>query len=177
MLYISYTREDALLTTQLVEDLGELGIEVWFDLNEIEPGMDWDVAQSAAIEACEGVIVVLSPEALQREHMRREVELAFQREKPVYLAVARRIPRMPWMRGLPYADFTREYQHGLDMLVIAITDERKHGRAETTLDPAEEFLRQAEGAPKKHRKNMPAAPAQKAASDDSWLSKALKRLL
>lgn len=142
MLYIAYTREDALFTVQLAEDLDTVGIEVWLDINEIPAGSDWDSAQQAAIEASEGLIVVLSPEAMKRDHMRREIQRAFERRKAIYLAVARRSPWRDWLNGLPVADFTENYEVGLNDLVLSITG----GQAEDdgdALDEAERWLRQA----------------------------------
>jgi hypothetical protein len=142
LLYIAYTREDALFAVQLVEDLAELGVEVWLDLNEIGPGADWDAAQSAAIAVCEGLIVVLSPEATQRDHMRREINRAFERDKPVYLAVARPAPWLDWMHDLPVANFTESYESGLNALLLHLMGQEAQ-RPTDNLDPAEAFLREA----------------------------------
>ncbi|MBN1964921.1 MAG: toll/interleukin-1 receptor domain-containing protein [Anaerolineae bacterium] len=144
MLYLCYTREDALLVTQLAEDLADLGVEVWFDLNEIAPGADWAVAQEAAIKASEGMVFVLSPEAMTREHMRHEINLAFENGKPVYLAAARRAPYREWMKGMPLADFRESYEAGLDALVLLIMEGKRAAGHQAPLDPAEAFLRQAE---------------------------------
>lgn len=144
MLYLSYTREDALLAVQLSKDLSEMGIETWLDLAEIGPGADWATAQHAAIEACEGMIAVLSPEALQREHMRHEINQAFDAQKPVYLAVGRRCAWQEWMRHLPYADFTQDYEAGFNTLVLSIIGGKKRGDTDDILDPAEAFLQAAE---------------------------------
>ncbi len=144
MLYIAYTREDALLAVQLVEDLADLGVQVWLDLNQIGPGVDWEAAQRAAIEACEGLIVVLSPEALQRQHMRREVNQALTHDKPIYLAAARPSPWQDWMQHSPVADFTADYEAGLDALLLLVMGDTISTDATQNLDPADAFLREAE---------------------------------
>ena len=141
MLYLAYTREDALFTVQLAEDLGNLGIDVWLDLNEIAPGADWATSQQAAIEASEGLIVILSPEAMQRDHMRREIEQAFARRKVILLAVARRSPWRDWLNDLPVADFTENYETGLDSLVLNIMGDTPE--TNELLDEAERWLQQA----------------------------------
>lgn len=143
MLYIAYTREDALFAVQLVEDLADLGIPIWLDLNQIEPGADWEAAQQAAIAASEGMIVILSPEALEREHIQREVNPALISDKPVYLVIARPVLGQDWMRNLPIVDFTAGYEAGLNTLLpLLMGDAIATTSAE--LDPAEAFLRQAE---------------------------------
>ncbi len=159
MLYLAYTREDALFAVQLAEDLAGLGIDVWLDINEIGAASDWTVAQRAAIQACEGLIAVLSPEAMDRDHMRQEVKQAFDAEKAIYVAAARRAPWRDWLRGLPIADFTVTYDDGLDALVLNIlggTKPRPASRATA-----------ATSQPAPHRK--------KKKPDKSWLARLIKR--
>lgn len=155
MLYLSYTREDALLALRLAEDLAALGVDVWLDLDELGPEADWSAALDAAIAASEGVILVLSPEAMRREHIRRELRQIFQAEKPLYLAVARPSPWREWLQGLPFADFTQDYEAGLNALLLVLTGEP--GSAdEVGDDPAEAFLRAAED-----QKSRPQKPHRK----------------
>lgn len=168
MLYLAYTREDALFTVQLAEDLTALGVDVWLDLNEIAAGADWASAQQAAIEASEGLIVVLSPEAMQRDHMRREIEQAFNRRKAIFLAVARRSPWRGWLNGLPVADFTEQYEAGLDQLVLSIMGDEPL-KADEAPDAADRWLQQAE-----HRPQRP-EEAEKPAPRKSFLGRLLKR--
>ncbi len=60
MIYLAYTKEDAVFVIRLAEDLAATGIDLWVDVNEIGATADWSAAQQAAIEASEGVIVVVS---------------------------------------------------------------------------------------------------------------------
>ncbi len=174
MLYIAYTREDALFTVHLVEDLAELGVEVWLDLNEIGPGADWEAAQSAAIVACEGLIAVLSPEAAQRGHMRREISRAMERDKPVYLAVARPSPWQDWMSSLPVADFTQNYESGLSQLTLLLMGAAVGDSTAPPPDPAEIFLQEAaEGRPERRSKRV--AQDRREGERRSWLSRLLRR--
>lgn len=177
MLYLCYTREDALIATQLVEDLTDLGVTIWFDLQEIVPGADWAAAQEAAIKNSEGMIFLLSPEAMTREHMRREISMAFENGKPVYLAATRRSPFREWMKGLPLADFRESYEDGLDALLLLIMEGKGAvARHEELLDPAEEFIRRAEAAQNQPGKPQ-AAPDAEEEHEDGWLVRQLRRLL
>ncbi len=154
MLYIAYTREDALFAIQLTEDLAALGVDVWMDLNEIAPEADWASVQRAAIEACEGLLVVLSPEAMHRDHMRREISQAFDGGKPVYLAVARRSPWRDWLRGLPVADFTSGYESGLDALLLNVMGDEKQF-VDNEADAADLWLRKTSAAEGIQRHSAP----------------------
>lgn len=169
MLYLAYTREDALFTIQLVEDLQAVGVDVWLDINEIPAGADWDTAQQAAIEASEGLIVVLSPEAMKRDHMRREIQNAFDRRKAIYLAVARRSPWRDWLNGLPVADFTDHYESGLNELVLSITGDQA-APDNAPLDEADRWLQQAA-----QTQTNQGTQEQQEAPRKSFLSRLLKR--
>ena len=172
MIYLAYTREDALFAVQITEDLASLGIDLWLDITEIGAGVDWEAAQSAAIEAAEGLIMVVSPEALQREHMRHEISRAFDRGKDVYLAVARRSPWQDWMHGLPVADFTEQYEAGLDTLVLHLMGDDQHAVNEEETDLAEQFLREALQS---QQQATPESTAEQQKSRQSILSRLFRR--
>lgn len=157
MLYLAYTREDALFALQLTEDLNELGIEVWLDVNEIGAVSDWSTAQRAAIQASEGVVAVLSPEAMERDHMRREIKQAFTDGKAIYIAAARRSPWRDWLRDLPVADFTTNYSDGLDSLVLNIMGAKKRV------------------SPPKPLVTVQTRPTQQKTPRKSWLKRLIKR--
>ncbi len=144
MLYIAYTREDALFAIQIADDLAALGVDVWLDLKELGPDIDWAAAQQGAIAASEGLIVILSAEAIKREHMQTEIRQAFETGKRVYLAVAQRTPWRSWLEGLPVADFTTDYEAGLDALVLNILgDGAAQDQDEAADDEAARWLRMA----------------------------------
>jgi len=134
VIYLAYTKEDAVFVIRLAKDLAATGIDLWVAVNEIGATADWQTAQQAAIEASEGVIVVVSPEAMKREHMRREIDQAAKSQKPLYLAVARRSPWQAWFEGLPFADFTEDYDSGLNALLINLMG----GQSRSPRPPSEE---------------------------------------
>jgi hypothetical protein len=169
LIYLAYTKEDAVFVIRLAEDLAATGIDLWVDVNEIGATADWSAAQQAAIEASEGVIVVVSPEAVTREHMRREIDQAARSQKPLYLAVARRSPWQVWFEGLPFADFTGDYDSGLNDLLINLMG----GQSRPPRPPSEE----ARPKPKAPRSQPQpeAAPPQPEAPRRSIVRRLLRR--
>jgi hypothetical protein len=154
VIYLAYTREDALFAVQIAEELAGMGIDIWLDINEIGPEADWPAAQQAAIVASEGLIAVISPEALDREHMRREVQQALANRKPVHIAVARRSPWQDWLSGLPIADFTQDYDQGLNDLVIGLLNGGDSAPAKPQPTPSR--AKSSDRAPNRDRDPAPA---------------------
>jgi hypothetical protein len=60
----SYAREDSETVLRLANDLREAGADVWLDQVDILVRQRWDSAVEEALAACQGMIVVLSPESV-----------------------------------------------------------------------------------------------------------------
>ncbi|MBN2471516.1 MAG: hypothetical protein JXN59_12395, partial [Anaerolineae bacterium] len=89
------------------------------------------------------------------DHMRREIEQAFARRKAIFLAVVRRSPWRDWLNSLPVADFTEQYENGLDQLVLNIMGDQPPG--DEAPDAAERWLQQAarNAAPPDEQQDQP----------------------
>lgn len=70
--FISYSRRDLQFIEQLVSDLKQTGIDVWYDLTGLEGGARWRLEIQKAIQASDYVIVVLSPHSIESEWVERE---------------------------------------------------------------------------------------------------------
>jgi predicted regulator of Ras-like GTPase activity (Roadblock/LC7/MglB family) len=74
--FLSYSRQDALIMNRVRNDLRERGLTVWTDDN-LEPGThSWKIAIQKAIESSASLVALLSPEAKQSEWVDRELEYA-----------------------------------------------------------------------------------------------------
>ena len=146
-----------------------MGIDIWLDINEIGAEADWAAAQQAAIVASEGLIAIISPEALGREHMRREVGQALAERKPVHLVVARRSPWQDWLSGLPIADFTQDYDQGLNDLIVGLMSGGEPSPAPPRPKPPARAARP--------RRASDAAPAPAPPEEDEPSRSILRRLL
>ncbi len=58
-LFISYSRADRAFAEQLRSRIETLGANVWSDESKIEPGENWDQALRRALEASDGVVLVV----------------------------------------------------------------------------------------------------------------------
>jgi basic membrane protein A and related proteins len=82
--FISYRREspDAEYVQRLANYLRETGFSVWFD-HQIRPGDSWDEAIRERIGSCAVFIVVMSPSAESSQWVRREIDEADLKGKPI----------------------------------------------------------------------------------------------
>lgn len=70
--FISYSRKDLSFVEQLVTDLKNAGLDVWYDISSLGGGSRWRVELETAIRNCQFVIVVLSPDSIASEWVERE---------------------------------------------------------------------------------------------------------
>jgi WD40 repeat protein len=62
--FISYSRRDRTFVERLAAALEDQGWRVWVDLGSLRPGQDWWSAITEEIEQADGVVFVLSPDAV-----------------------------------------------------------------------------------------------------------------
>lgn len=121
-IFLSHTSIDKPFVEKLAKDLKGLGINVWFDRWEIKVGdsITWKIENG--IKDNEYLGVVLSKEALESEWVKSEVGAAFMRQmkekRIVILPIFYRECEIPnLLADRKYADFTKEYEEGLNQLI------------------------------------------------------------
>ena len=82
-LFISYSRKDIDFVRKLAGDLESAGYDVWWDLTDLRGGDDWVKTIPAAIASSKYVIVVLTPEAVESEWVRKEYTQALSLRKKI----------------------------------------------------------------------------------------------
>jgi TIR domain len=70
-IFISYSRRDFYFAEQLAVRLRRQGLEVWFDVHELEMGSDWAAAIDRGIAECDTFVLVASRAALEPPVCRR----------------------------------------------------------------------------------------------------------
>lgn len=81
--FISYSRSDRGYVTSLAAHLQSAGIPVWNDY-ELASGDRWESVISERIDACAAVVVVMSPAANKSVWVKREINHAEGRRKPLF---------------------------------------------------------------------------------------------
>lgn len=80
-IFISYVEEDSYLTQQLAEGLEAAGYSVWYYERDGAPGASYLLQTRAAIEQCQVVILIISPNSVTSEQVTLEVVRAHESNK------------------------------------------------------------------------------------------------
>lgn len=79
--FLSYASPDRQLAAELAKRLDKEGYEVWFADDRLFPGDNWSLAIGKALEESDAMVVLLSPESVRSEWVRREIEYALSSKK------------------------------------------------------------------------------------------------
>ncbi|MCI0551775.1 MAG: toll/interleukin-1 receptor domain-containing protein [Anaerolineae bacterium] len=82
-IFISYSRKDIDFARKLAGDLEKAGYDVWWDLTDLRGGDDWVKTIPAAIASSQHVIVVLTPDSIESEWVRKEYTQALSLRKKI----------------------------------------------------------------------------------------------
>ena len=120
-LFISYSRKDMDFARKLAGDLEKAGYDVWWDITDLRGGDDWVRTIPEAISSSQFVLVVLTPNSLESEWVRKEYTQALSLRKKI-------IPIMLVPSSVPFAlntinfvnfatgEYTENYKKLLDAL-------------------------------------------------------------
>jgi hypothetical protein len=110
--FISYSRNDwQSFVAGLVSSLAKGSQKVWIDQNYILGGNDWMDAIGEALQVCDALLLVLSPDALNSRWVKLEYRYFVLQEKPIIPILYRQIAKMPFeLAPLHYIDFTQSDQ-------------------------------------------------------------------
>ena len=106
--FVSYSRDDwDGFVSGLVSDLSSASQQVWLDRNYILGGDDWLDAVGEALDVCDTLLLVLSPNALQSRNVKTEYRYFFHQQKPIIPVLYRQVEKLPFeLATLHYLDFT-----------------------------------------------------------------------
>lgn len=92
--FLSYAREDASAVKLIAEALRAVGVEVWFDANELRGGDAWDAVINKQIRECTLFLPVISAQTELRHegYFRREWRLGVERTKDMSESVPFLVP-------------------------------------------------------------------------------------
>lgn len=127
LIFISYSRSDGDFVDKLEKDLVSEHFKTWVDRRRLEGGQIWDATIVDAIARCQIVLVILSPDALRSQWVRKEYLFALRRGKTLVPIIYHPCPSIPrklarfhhldFQAGL---NFEAKYRFGLGELVAAL---------------------------------------------------------
>jgi len=74
--FTSYSRRDTETVDTIVEKMSQAGISVWIDREAIKAGNTWRVQIVQAIDTCPAFVLMLSPNSVASDNVRKEIDLS-----------------------------------------------------------------------------------------------------
>lgn len=91
-IFVSYSRKQFYIAEYLAHALEQKGFSVWLDVQQIQPGVDWQASIDHGLATCQALVLVASRTAYQSAAVQHEVSTARTAGKPIYLAVIEDTP-------------------------------------------------------------------------------------
>lgn len=112
-IFVSYSSKDRQFALKFVNELQDLGINVWMDQLGIKLGENWDNAIEEALENSNTFLLFISPTAVESQNVQDEVHFAIKEKKRLIPILIKEcdLP-MRWQR-MQYADFTKDPNKGI----------------------------------------------------------------
>lgn len=125
VVFLSYAREDYKFAEKLRKDLFLCQMEVWLDQDYLRTGDSWPEEIESAIRNADAFVLVVSPQALESDWVKRELEHARKTKTPILPVVFGETVFPGWFQRqfgkIETADLTKnKYLQGVDELVDVI---------------------------------------------------------
>jgi len=103
-LFFSYSRQQLHYAEALVNALQKAGQEVWFDLQRLAPGSDWEQSIQQGLNECRGTVLLLSKSALASKMVSKEWGRALHLRKPIFIVMFDDVPIPVELQGASIID-------------------------------------------------------------------------
>jgi len=115
--FVSYCSKDKEFVRRLVKTLRDAHVSVWLDQSDIQAGEPWDTKVQEALEKCDGVIVILSPDSVKSRNVLDEIGYAVGANKNLIPVVYKKCITPLRLNRLNRIDLSEEGDEGLNVLV------------------------------------------------------------
>jgi type III secretion system FlhB-like substrate exporter len=124
-LFVSYARKNIEIAEKLTADLERAGFNVWLDRKGIDGGSKWAAEIARAISECETFLLLISPDSIASDNVRKECDLAAEDKRRMVPVIIHEVPQIPpelryHLAGLQRIDCTADYQRGFADLLRAL---------------------------------------------------------
>ena len=111
-IFVSYSRKDRKTVDHIVARLIEDGLEVWIDREEITGGELWRESIVKAIDNAYAFILMLSPDSVASDNVRKEIDLADGAKKKFFVPVLLKAVKLPaklryQLAGIQWVEYYR----------------------------------------------------------------------
>lgn len=136
--FISYSRRDKAFAQQVVTALTDQHYDVWVDFEDIPFATDWWEEICAGIESADAVIFIISPDSLESDYCRLEVNHAVKNKKrliPILYRQAEPSTVPAHIAALHWIEFTEveQFDRSLAQLQRTLATDQEAARRHTWL--------------------------------------------
>ncbi len=118
-IFLSYSRSDIKFAKKLVLDLRNSGSDVWID-EDLSHGASWNKEIEKVLNACNCLLVILSPTSTSSYNVNNEILFALQKKKRIIPLRISECDIPIDIISLHYIDFISDYNVGLSFLLKAL---------------------------------------------------------
>jgi hypothetical protein len=141
--FLSYARPDREIAKKLTEDLLVQGVDVWSDM-DLNVGSDWVNEISRKLDEATAVLVLITPQSLQSQHVFEELTTALRQSRRVLPVLAggvsfEELPRE--LSSIQGVDLDPDYQTAINEIVSSFKSlEGSHEPPPSTLINRNEII-------------------------------------
>ena len=119
--FLSYSRHEYYFAESVTLGLQHRGLSVWFDLQQIEPGVNWKADIEDGLARSQSLTLIASRASLASPYVAQEWQVALDTNKPIYIALFERVrlPRELRRRAI-ILDFRADFEQGVDDLAALL---------------------------------------------------------
>jgi hypothetical protein len=126
-IFMSYSREQFYFVESLALSLQSYGLTLWFDVQRIYPGADWEQAITEGLLASSELVLVASRSALASPHVRKEWEQALAMHIPIYIALFEPISLPIELQQATIIDMRSKFEQKASLLAkLLLTKQRDY---------------------------------------------------
>ena len=133
MVFISYARKDYYFAESLAFHLQRYRVPVWLDAKDLAPGIDWQQQLENALDNASCVLVVASPDSVERPAVRMEWQRAIQSGRRIVVVMFRKTVLPPELGGYQRVDFRAHFDSSLGALIQLLAGQPQDPPARTLL--------------------------------------------
>lgn len=122
--FVSYSRKQLYFAESIVLSLQKAGLDIWFDLQKLSPGVDWSATLQDGYGHCESLIFVASQAAIQSPYVQVEWETALQNGREVIVVLTEAVILPASLRGCAVYDARLHFDQTIRRLIAYLKGEQ-----------------------------------------------------
>lgn len=104
-IYLCYHKVEAAFAIRIATDLQNMGVKVWMDRLDIEPGDDWFISVQTAIQNCSAFLPIMSPDYVTSSYGLYELDYAEKSGRRIFPVLLRPVNAADWPPQIGYRQF------------------------------------------------------------------------